>query len=344
MEVHENPWRGAGIPALADLAGRVRDDAGPARALLARCPRAAPTPLIAAPEVARAAGVASVMLKDERGRMGLGSFKALGAAHVIAAEAVAAGGRLPGRVFVAASAGNHGLSVAAGARAFGAEAVIVLAETVPEAFARRLAERGARVVRVGAVYEESMAAAVDIAAREGGTLLSDSSWPGYLDLPAGVMEGYLILAAEAAEAMAEPPTHILLQAGVGGLAAAVAAHARRVWGSAPRIVVVEPEVAPALQASIAAGRPVVAPGPVSCMGRLDCKEPSLLALAALARDADAFALISEAEAEAGIARMAAMGHATTPSGGAGVAALLAGARALGAGPAARVFAILSETA
>ncbi|MGA1684876.1 MAG: pyridoxal-phosphate dependent enzyme, partial [Gemmobacter sp.] len=294
MEVTENPWRGAGIAALADLAARVRDDAGPARALLARCPRAAPTPLLNAPALARAAGVAAVMLKDERARMGLGSFKALGAAHVIAAEAMAAGGRLPGRIFVAASAGNHGLSVAAGARAFGAEAVIVLAETVPEAFARRLSERGARVVRAGAVYEESMAAAVEIAAREGGTLLSDSSWPGYLDLPAGVMEGYLILAAEAAEAMGSPPTHILLQAGVGGLAAAVAAHARRVWGDLPRIVVVEPEAAPALAASIAAGRAVVAPGPVSCMGRLDCKEPSILALASLARDADAFALISEA--------------------------------------------------
>jgi diaminopropionate ammonia-lyase len=344
MRVTENPWRGTGIAALADLAARVRDDAGPARALLARCPRAAPTPLLNAPALARAAGVAAVMLKDERARMGLGSFKALGAAHVIAAEAMAAGGRLPGRIFVAASAGNHGLSVAAGARAFGAEAVIVLAETVPEAFARRLSERGARVVRAGAVYEESMAAAVEIAAREGGTLLSDSSWPGYLDLPAGVMEGYLILAAEAAEAMGSPPTHILLQAGVGGLAAAVAAHARRVWGDLPRIVVVEPEAAPALAASIAAGRAVVAPGPVSCMGRLDCKEPSILALASLARDADAFALISEAEAEAGVARMADLDLATTPSGGAGVAALLADARALGAGPDARILAILSETA
>ncbi|MGA0778394.1 MAG: pyridoxal-phosphate dependent enzyme [Gemmobacter sp.] len=344
MRVTENPWRGAGIAALADLAARVRDDAGPARALLARCPRAAPTPLLPAPALARAAGVAAVMLKDERARMGLGSFKALGAAHVIAAEAMAAGGRLPGRIFVAASAGNHGLSVAAGARAFGAEAVIVLAETVPEAFARRLSERGARVVRAGAVYEESMAAAVEIAAREGGTLLSDSSWPGYLDLPAGVMEGYLILAAEAAEAMGSPPTHILLQAGVGGLAAAVAAHARRIWGDLPRIVVVEPEAAPALAASIAAGRAVVAPGPVSCMGRLDCKEPSILALASLARDADAFALISETEAEAGVARMADLDLATTPSGGAGVAALLADARALGAGPDARILAILSETA
>ncbi|MFZ9949796.1 MAG: pyridoxal-phosphate dependent enzyme, partial [Gemmobacter sp.] len=285
MRVTENPWRATANAALAAHAGRVHDDAGPARALLARCPRAAPTPLLNAPALARAAGVAAVMLKDERARMGLGSFKALGAAHVIAAEAMAAGGRLPGRIFVAASAGNHGLSVAAGARAFGAEAVIVLAETVPEAFARRLSERGARVVRAGAVYEESMAAAVEIAAREGGTLLSDSSWPGYLDLPAGVMEGYLILAAEAAEAMGSPPTHILLQAGVGGLAAAVAAHARRVWGDLPRIVVVEPEAAPALAASIAAGRAVVAPGPVSCMGRLDCKEPSILALASLARGA-----------------------------------------------------------
>jgi diaminopropionate ammonia-lyase len=313
--------------------------------LLALCPAHRETPLRAAPDLARIARVAEVWIKDERERMGLGSFKALGAVHAIAREAVAqadAGNlqqALAGRTFVAASAGNHGLSVAAGARIFGARAVIYLSETVPEAFAERLKAHGADVVRAGADYEASMVAAGEAADARGWTLLSDSSWEGYLDLPLRVMEGYTELAAEAARQIDAAPTHILLQAGVGGLAAAITAHARLVWGDEPRIIVVEPDAAPALFESIRAGRLVTANGPVSSMGRLDCKTPSLIALAGLSRDADSFVTITEDEAKAGVATLAEAGFATTPSGGAGLAALLAG---LDLGPTARVLAILSE--
>jgi diaminopropionate ammonia-lyase len=135
------------------------------------------------------------------------------------------------------------------------------------------------------------------------------------------MEGYLAMAAEITRQMPAPPTHIFLQAGVGGLAGACAAWFREVWGDAPQIIVVEPAAAPALQASIAAGRPVVAKGPVSCMGRLDCKEPSLIALNGLARDADLFVTVSESDARSILPRLADAGMATTPSGGAGLAAL-----------------------
>ena len=116
------------------------------------------------------------------------------------------------------------------------------------------------------------------------------------------------------------PTHVLLQAGVGGMAAAVAAHARRIWGDTPIIIVVEPDAAPALIESVRAGEIVTTEGPVSAMGRLDCKTPSMIALAGLARDADLFVTISEAEAESAVERLAAQGIATTPSGAAGLAA------------------------
>ena len=96
-------------------------------------------------------------------------------------------------------------------------------------------------------------------------------------------------------------------------------------GGAPRIVVVEPEAAPALIDSIRAGRVIDTDGPVSSMGRLDCKTPSMIALAGLARDADLFVTITEAEAAAGVAALGRAGFATTPSGAAGVAALLTGA-------------------
>ena len=330
-------------PALSGVPWPVAD-AAPIRAMLSRCPRHAETPLHDAPALAKAAGIAALHLKDERGRMGLGSFKALGAAGVIARDA--ATGRARGRTYVTASAGNHGLSVAAGAAAFGAHAVVVIAETVPEGFADRLRREGAEVVREGAAYEDGMAAARRIAEERTASLLSDSSWAGYFDAPLGVMEGYTALMAEMVDRM-DPPTHVFLQAGVGGLAAAAAAHARLAWGAGPVIVVVEPEAAPCLLASIAAGSPVRAEGPVSNMGRLDCKEPSLIALKGLARDADHFVTVTDAEARAGTDRAAAAGFASTPSGAAGIAALLACASHrvdIGLGPDSRVLVILSETA
>ena len=341
MRAVANPWRGTGLSGMDDIPLPLADPSA-ALALVARCPRAAETPLVAAPDLARAAGVAELHVKDERGRMGLGSFKALGAAHVIARDAEA--GRAAGRTYVTASAGNHGMSVAAGAAAFGAAAQVFIAETVPESFAERLRATGAEVMRQGATYEDSMAAAEAHAEATGATLLSDSSWPGYTEPPHILMEGYLILMAEAVRQMPAPPTHIFVQAGVGGLAAAVAAHARRAWGDAPRIVVVEPELAPALQASTLAGHAVTTEGGVSEMGRLDCKTPSLIALRGLARDADDFVTITEDEAADGTARAAAAGLASTPSGAAGIAALLAAGDGFGLDAASRVLAFLTEQA
>ena len=343
MDILKNPYRSVGLdhPDLLEMPWTAAD-AAPPQALVAKCPRATITPLIDAKAFASELGVGALHIKDERDRMGLGSFKALGAAYVIACDAAA--GRAAGQTYVTASAGNHGLSVAAGAQAFGAQAQVYIAETVPEAFAERLRSHGAEVVRKGSVYEDSMAAAAQAADDEGLILLSDSSWPGYFERPHRLMEGYLILMAEAVSQMPEPPTHIFLQAGVGGLAGACAAHARLVWKDGPQIIVVEPEAAPALAASIAAGAPVVAPGPVSAMGRLDCKEPSLIALKSLARDADTFMTISEQEGMAGAARADAAGFLSTPSGAAGLAGLCCGAQELGLTDQARVLVILSEGA
>lgn len=335
MEVDVNPFRGDGLPGGLDRGGgRVRTDPAEALALLARCPVHAPTPVLTPQRLAEQLNVGRLSLKDERARMGLGSFKALGAGHVIARMAVARSDRpgcpasaddlavaLTGTVLVCASAGNHGMSVAAAAAVFGADARVYLSGTVPEAFAQRLRARGATVVRAGNDYEASMAAARRDAEEHGWVLLSDSSWPGYLDVPARVMEGYLVLAAEMVDAVDPPATHVVVQAGVGGLAAAVAAFVRDRWGEGPRVVVVEPSRAPALQASIRAGRAVTAPGPVSSMGRLDCKEPSVLALDELARAADAFVTIGDDEVEATVELLRSHGIDTTPSGAAGVAAL-----------------------
>jgi len=82
---------------------------------------------------------------------------------------------------------------------------------------------------------------------------------------------------------------------------------------------------------------------VSAMGRLDCKEPSLIALKGLARDADFFVTLSEDEGFAGVAAAAEEGFDTSPSGGAGLSALLAAAPgALRLDATSRVLVILSE--
>lgn len=356
MDIHKNIYRGRGLPDEAGLAeGALVSDPSAVRALLAQCPIAAPTPLVDMVELASELGVAHLHIKDERDRMRIGSFKALGAAHAIAkqAQSVVDAGQatnhataLAGTTFVCATAGNHGVSVAAGAPLFGARAVVYIAETVPEDFADRLRAKGAEVVRAGAEYEASLDAAIAAGKANGWTLMSDTTWPGYTQVGIDIMEGYLVMADEAADAMPEPPTHVFLQAGVGGLAGACAVTVRRRWGDAPLICVVEPTAAPALIGSVRAGRPVVAKGPVSNMGRLDCKDPSHIALAALATDADFFATINDDEATATVSWLGHAGMASSPSGTAGISALQhatpSAREALGLTSSSRVLCFLSE--
>lgn len=322
MKLMQNPYRGTGLPdAVLPGVPAPSTDATTVQRLLARCPNAAPTPLVDAPDLAAHCGVAKISIKDERGRMGLGSFKALGAAYVIAYRAMIEGQDQTGITYVTASAGNHGQSVAAGAAAFGAKSAVYLPETVPSIFADRLRALGAQVVVTGAIYQDALDAAMQAAQDNGWTLLSDTAWPGYLDIPHRLMEGYTAMMAELPDDM-DPPSHIFLQAGVGGLAGACAAMARARWGDTPKIITVEPENAPALYASVEAGKSVVAGDADSHMGRLDCKEPSLIGLKGLAKDSDHFQLLTEAEGQAGADLAAQYDLPSTSSGAAGLAGLM----------------------
>lgn len=303
-------------------------------ALLAKCPVYVATPMPAQPDLAHEIGIGSLHVKNEAERMRLGSFKALGGAFAVAqmicdtanvADPTEAGDVAADMTFVTASAGNHGLSVAAGARVFGAKAVVVLPETAPKVFARRIRATGAKVV-AGGSYDESVADAIRLAETNGWLHLADGSWPGYEERPAMIIEGYTVLAEECRaefERAGEWPTHVFLQAGVGGLAAAVAAHIRETWPRQPQITVVEPDRAPCLQNSIRAGHLEIGDGADSNMGRLDCKNASLIAFEALQRDADVFLTITDEEADHAVALMARHDMATTPSGAAGLAGLVA---------------------
>ena len=329
-EIITNPFFSKGLPADNGI-DLVSTNVESVRELLKYCPRADRTPLSISPELANKIGVQNIWFKDERERMGLGSFKALGAAYVIASHAAKVTPiespfevwekSLNGTTYVTASAGNHGLSLAAGARLFGAKAVIYFSKTVPQSFAEKIQSYGAEVVINGNNYEESMSHAQKAAEDNNWILLSDVTWEGY-DMGLKVMEGYLAAAAEAYEDCPQIPTHIFLQCGVGGFAASMAAYARKIYGNDPKIIIVEPTKAPVVIESIKAGRAVEVKGDVSNMGRLDCKTPSTRALSSLARTSTHFMTITDEDAYDCLDELAKYGFATSPSGGAGYAGLI----------------------
>lgn len=296
------------------------DPAAPPRTLSA-LPGFAATPLRI---LARPAGP-TILIKDERDRMGLGAFKAVGGIHAVA-TLMAERHDIP--TFVCASAGNHGYAVATGARLLGAKARIHLSRSTPASFVARLQLAGAEVVISDARYDELLLEAQADATKTGAILLSDTADALDDRPPALVMEGYTLIAEELRavfEVSGRWPTQVYLQAGVGGLAAAMAHMIRSTWRTQPRLVIVEPDAAPCLAASARAGRPVRVEGPDSVMGRLDCKSPSVLAHAVLERCEVDYATVSDAAAQTAAGHLAFAGLSTTPSGAAGFAALLANA-------------------
>lgn len=311
------------------------------RALLAACPVYQPTPLLRT----TSPNGNPMLLKDETRRMNLGAFKALGGVYAVARlidQAWQAAGHSAlkpqdylddkvrdfanGMTFATASAGNHGMAVAAGARLFGAKARIFLARDVPAGFETRLIEtQGAEVVRAGDTYEQSVAAARHDTDTSDAILLADGSWPGYVDPPSLIMEGYTVIAEELREefeAKGDWPSHVFLQAGVGGIAGAVTHMIRRNWKVQPEIIIVEPDAAPCLMESAAAGHAVEVAGPSSNMGRLDCKEPSIIALGIMLESDVQFTLVSDMDAAQAASWLGGTGLQTTPSGAAGLAGLV----------------------
>ncbi|SON57527.1 diaminopropionate ammonia-lyase [Hartmannibacter diazotrophicus] len=278
-----------------------------ARSAITSWPGYAPTPLVFMPKLAHALGVGSIAYKDESGRFGLGSFKALGGAYAvmrllmkrIADET----GQTPemadlfeGRfseiadtlTVTCATDGNHGRSVAWGAKLFGCRCVIFIHKDVSEGRKAAIEAFGARVVRSAGNYDDSVREAQETATREGWFVVSDTSYPGYRDVPANVMQGYEMMAFEALAQMDDLPTHLILQTGVGGMAAAVAAHVwRRTAPHRPKVILADPEAAACWYETIAAGHPVTVGGDLdTLMAGLACGEVSELAYDILKTGAD----------------------------------------------------------
>jgi diaminopropionate ammonia-lyase len=335
-----------------------------------------PTPMHALPALAGALGVGAIHVKDEGQRLGLGSFKALGGAYAVARLVLEEASRQLGRsvgiaelhaaevravaagmTFGCATDGNHGRSVAQGAELVGARAAIFVHSGVSEARIAAIACYGAEIIRVRGTYDDSVVEEARVCAERGWTVVSDTSWPGYERIPGLVMQGYSVLVGEALRQMPAPPTHVFVQAGVGGIAAAVAGHLAAVFGDRrPTVVVVEPARAACLFASAEAGGPVkIAHGEATVMAMLECYEPSLVAWRVLSRLADAFMTVDEEDAVAVMNRLAHPAGqdpavVAGESGGVGLAGLIRAAAdpairsELGLDAGARVLAIITEGA
>jgi diaminopropionate ammonia-lyase len=223
-----------------------------------------------------------------------------------------------------ATDGNHGRAVAWGARRCGCRCVVFVHEGVSAGRVAAIAAFGAELRRVPGTYDDAVREA-DRAAREAGwSAISDTSWPGYLEVPRRVMQGYRLMADEALDQWDGPaPSHVFVQAGVGGLAAAVAVQMRARLATAPALIVVEPDRAACLLASAELGALAAVPGTLdTVMAGLACGEPSLLAWQELDRSAAAFMAVPDEAAGPCMGLLAQTGIVTGESGIAGLAALL----------------------
>jgi len=336
----------------------------------------AETPLQNLDNLAVELGVAAIHIKDESQRLGLGSFKALGGSYAVIRlvleeasrrlghrvdiadlHAPEVSGIAKGMTFACATDGNHGRSVAQGAQLVGAGAAIFVHAGVSDERVAAIARFGARMIRVEGTYDDSIAQAARVAAEKGWTIVSDTSWPGYERIPGLVMQGYTAMVREALRQMPQPPTHVFVQSGVGGVAAAVSGYLAIVLGDErPTFTVVDPARAACLFETARAGHPVkIAHGEPTVMAMLECYEPSLVAWRILARVADAFMTVDEEDAIAAMNRLArpAGGDAAIvagESGGVGLAGLTRALadpearQALGLDGTSRVFLINTEGA
>lgn len=305
-------------------------------------PGYAPTPLLSAPHLAARLGVRAVLVKDESARMGLPAFKILGASWASACALARRLGQptlhaaslaelrdqiapLRPLTLAAATDGNHGRAVAHIARLFGLNAHIFVPEGTAQARIDAIASEGAQVTIVPGGYDAAVAASAALAGPRC-LVISDTSWPGYEDTPRDVIAGYRTIFTEIDAELVqrgEPaPDLVVVQIGVGALAAAVIQHYRAAPGG-PRILGVEPTQAACVLASLQAGDLVSIPAPQdSIMAGLNCGTPSLVAWPDVSTGLDALIATDDEWAREAMRALARDGIVAGETGAAGAAGLL----------------------
>lgn len=374
LSLRSRPRSGWGGPQAAVLDPR---RSAAAREEMRGWPAYAPTPLVRLPLLADRLGVADVLTKDETGRFGIGSFKATGGAHavlrVLQSEIERTTGHAPTTLdfldhrvseataiaTVTASAGNHGRSVAWGSELFGCRCVVVLPEGADRARAEAIESHGAAVEWYRGDYDGAVAHVERIARERGWFVVSDTAYDGYEEIPRRVYEGYTLLADEVLQALesegSDPPTHVFIQAGVGGLATGVCGHLWQELGEdRPDFVAIEPLSADCFGRSIRAGDMSTVAGPFGTrMGGLAAGVPSTITWDVLGGCIDGAIAIADAVSDAAAAELETGSLGATmlagPSGAAGVGALLAltrlpsARRLLGLSSESRVLTLVTET-
>jgi diaminopropionate ammonia-lyase len=306
-----------------------------------KLPGYAPTRLVAAPGVAAKLGVGQVWVKDESNRLGLPAYKILGASWAayralderygpfapwetlpdLATQLVPHGPL----TLVAATDGNHGRAVARMAKWLNVGARILVPRDMAQARRQAIESEGARVMVVDGSYDEAVDASAQLA-DDTHLVISDTSWEGYEQIPAWVIEGYATIFHEIDAQLeargAGQPDLVAAQMGVGALAASVVQHYRRPGWTA-QVVGVEPTRAACVLASVEAGRPIEVPGPHdSIMAGLNCGRPSPIAWPYVSGGVSLFIAIPDARAEEAMRLLAHDGIVAGETGAAGLAGYL----------------------
>jgi len=232
-----------------------------------------PTPLESLNKLSNELKLKNIFYKDESKRFGLKSFKALGGAYAV--EKITKGKK--DVIVSTATAGNHGKSVAWGAKNLGLNCKIFISENVSETRAEEMRNLNAEVIRVKGNYEDSLNFCKEESKKNNWEIIQDVAWPDYELVPKLTMAGYSTIIKEISVQTNEYITHIFLQAGVGGMAAGVVAGVANYFKKVPKIIIVEPENANCVMQSIENNTPTsVDIKKESIMGGMSCGEVSLV--------------------------------------------------------------------
>ena len=233
-----------------------------------------PTPLISLDKLSKELNLNNIFYKDENKRFNLKSFKALGGAYAV--EKVTKGNK--DIVVATATAGNHGRSVAWGARRLGLKCKIFISEFVSDARGQAMADLGADVIKVKGNYEKSLIQCIKQSTENNWQIVQDVAWKDYMVVPKYTMAGYTVMMKEIINQIKnEKITHIILQAGVGGMAGAMVAGIARYLENVPVTIVVEPDSAACVMKSIKTGKiEKIEIQRESLMGGMSCGEVSLV--------------------------------------------------------------------
>ena len=233
-----------------------------------------PTPLINLNKLSKELNLNKIFYKDEGKRFNLKSFKALGGAYAV--EKISKDNK--DITVSTATAGNHGRSVAWGAKRLGLKCKIFISEFVSDARGQAMANLGADVIKIKGNYEKSLLECIKQSTENGWQIIQDVAWNNYLLVPKYTMAGYSVMMKEIFDQIeSNQITHIILQAGVGGMAGAMIAGIARYLNNIPTTIVVEPDSAACVLESIKTGKiQKIDIKRESLMGGMSCGEVSLV--------------------------------------------------------------------